>query len=272
MHVERYGHGGEPIVLLHGFGTSSFLWRMVAPMVAEAGNTALALDLLGYGESDRPFEADFSLAAQAEYVDRAYTGLRAARATVVGVDIGGGVALRLAVLRPARVSRLILVNSVGFGDWPGGDVRAVQRATWRRPLRIARSMLGAAPLLTPALTGSVANPAQMPPQLVARYLAPFVGVEGVRHLLTLARALQPEDLEELDLSTVRAPTLIVWGEEDRWLDSGIAERLREAIPDSSVVRLPRVARLVPEEDPETLARLIVEFVRAPRPTRQDATR
>jgi pimeloyl-ACP methyl ester carboxylesterase len=262
LHVERYGHGGEQVVLLHGFGTSSFLWRAVAPLVADAGHTSLAIDLLGYGESDRPYEADFSVAAQAEYLDRALIGLRVSRATIVGVDIGGGVAQRLAVTRPERVSRLILINSVAFDEWPGGDVRTMQNTTWRRALRVTRSVLGAAPLLTPALAGSVADPEHMPPRLVARYLAPYVGTEGVAHLLTLARALQSDDLEELDLSSIRAPTLVIWGEEDRWLDSGLAERLREAVPDGRLVRLPGVGRLVPEEDPETLARLLVEFLSA----------
>ena len=69
--MERYGHGGSPIVLLHGFGTSSFVWRDVAPEIALANRTAFAIDLFGYGESDRPFDADFGIASQAELVDRA---------------------------------------------------------------------------------------------------------------------------------------------------------------------------------------------------------
>ena len=63
VHVERYGHGGTPIVLLHGFGTCTFLWRYVAPLLAEAGHTAYAIDLVGYGESDRPPDADLGIAA-----------------------------------------------------------------------------------------------------------------------------------------------------------------------------------------------------------------
>ena len=66
LHVERYGHGGEAVVLLHGFGTSSFLWRGVAPLLARAGHTAFAVDLMGYGEADRPLDGDFSIAAQVD--------------------------------------------------------------------------------------------------------------------------------------------------------------------------------------------------------------
>jgi len=260
LHVERYGHGGEPVVLLHGFGTSSFLWRGVAPAIAQAGHTAFAIDLMGYGEADRPLDADFSLAAQTEYLDRALTALRLPEATLVGIDIGGGIALRLAATRPARVQRLALVNPVAFEECPGRDVRAVQRGTARFAFRIARGVLGAAPLLRRVLEGDVANPDVMPARLIARYLAPYVGPDGLTHLLTLARALRAEDVESLDLSAVRAPTLIVWGDEERWLDSGLPERLRAALPGSTLVRLPGVGRLVPEEASETLARLLVEFV------------
>src|SRR5205814_7127411 len=108
MHVERYGHGGAPILLVHGFGTCSFLWRNVGPTLATANRTAFAVDMFGYGESDRPFDAQFGIAAQSEYLDRALTALRLTRATLVGVDLGGAVALHLAFTRPERVERLVL--------------------------------------------------------------------------------------------------------------------------------------------------------------------
>src|SRR6185503_9183477 len=73
LHVERYGHGGQAVLLVHGFGTCSFVWRNIAPAIAQASLTAFAVDLFGHGESDRPFDADYGIAAQAEYLDRALT-------------------------------------------------------------------------------------------------------------------------------------------------------------------------------------------------------
>jgi pimeloyl-ACP methyl ester carboxylesterase len=260
MHVERYGHGGAPVVLIHGFGTCSFLWRNVAPVLAITQHTAYAVDLVGYGESDRPFDADFGLAAQADYLERALTALRVARAAVVGVDIGAAIALHLAAMRPDRVARLVLINPVAMDDLPPADVRAMQRNTARFALRISRGLFGASPLLTPVLTGSVADPAHMPPALIGRYLAPFVGQEGVTHLLALARAIRNFDLEDLDLSQVRAHTLIVRGEKDGWVEPDVSQKLMAAIPDCRVVNFPEVARLVPEESPDELAQLIASFV------------
>ncbi len=257
--MERYGHGGKALVLVHGFGTSSFVWRSVAPQLAVAKRVAFAIDMLGYGESDRPFGEDFGIAAQAEYLDKAMTALRLPRATIVGLDVGGGVALRLAATRPERVDGLVLINSVAFDELPAGDVKAMQRNTARFALRASRGVLGAAPLLSPVLEGSVADPAHMPPRLIARYLAPYVGKDGVSHLLLLGRSIRSGDLEDLDLGRIATPTLIVWGELDRWLESSIPDRLATAIPHSRLVRIPTSARLVPEEAPDRLAELILEF-------------
>lgn len=258
--MERYGHGGAPVVLLHGFGTSSFVWREIAPEIALANRTAFAIDLFGYGESDRPFDADFGIAAQAELIDRCLTALRLPRATVVGLDLGGAVALRLAASRPERVERLVLVNPIALDEVPAGDITTVQRNTARFALRASRSVLGVAPILGEVLRRSVADEAHMPDKLVARYLAPYVGEEGLNHLLLLARSVDDEDLEDADLGSLPQPTLIVWGDQDPWATPRFADRLAESIPGCRIVHLPGVGRLVPEESPDTLVSLLLEFM------------
>lgn len=249
------------MVCVHGFGTCSFLWRAVAPEIAAARHTAVAIDMLGYGQSDRPLDTEFGIAAQADYLDRAMTALRFPRAVVVGIDLGGAVALRLAALRKERVSHLALVNSLAPGSVPGADLRALTRNTARFALRVARGgMLGVSSLLTPLLEESVADPAHMPPRLVARYLAPYVGQDGVNHLLALARAVRAEDLDDIDSASVRVPTLVVRGDSDIWLDGDVAGRLAASMPNGQLVRLPGVGRLVPEEAPDQLTGLLLDFV------------
>jgi pimeloyl-ACP methyl ester carboxylesterase len=260
VHAERYGFGGHAVILLHGFGTSSFLWRHLGPWLAATGCTAIAVDMLGYGESDRPPDADFGIAAQGEYLKRALELLKVDRATVVGHDLGGAVALRLAATHPARVKRLVLVNPIAFEDVPADDIKTMQTNTARYALRVSRGLFGAAPLLKALLRRSVADPERMPDALVARYLAPYVGDDGVNHLLALGRAVSGADLEQLDLRKLLQPTLIVWGDRDPWVGPRMADRLEDAITGSKLVRLPGAGRLVPEEAPEALARLIADFV------------
>ena len=262
MHVERFGHGGTAVILIHGFGTSSFLWRNIAPAITDAGHTAYAVDLFGHGESDRPIDADFGIAAQAEYLDAAMTVLRVARGIVVGVDIGGDVALRLAATRPERVEKLVLINTPAFDEIPARDITQMQRSTAKFAFRTTRGVLGAAPLIEGVLKGSVSDPEQhMPMKLVARYLAPFAGRDGVNHLLALASSITEEDMEDVDLKSIHVPALIVWGEQDDWVDPRMAERLVNALPDGRLVRLPGIGRLVPEESPEQMTSLLLDFMK-----------
>ena len=227
-----------------------------------ANRTAFAVDLFGYGESDRPFDAQFGIAAQSDYLDHALTALRLSRATVVGIDLGAAVAMHLAFNRPERVERLVLVNAIAFDAIPAEDIKTMQRNTARFALRISRGVLGAAPLIRDLLEQSVADSANMPDPLIARYLAPYVGKEGLNHLLTLARAVTEEDMLDVDLGVLDCPTLIVWGDQDRYVGPKLGDKLADTIPGSRLVRLPGTGRLVPEEAPDTLANMILEFVGA----------
>lgn len=260
--MARYGHGGPAVLLVHGFGTCSFVWRNVGPAIALANCTAFAVDLFGYGESDRPFDADYGIAAQAEYLDRALTALRVAKAVVVGLDLGGAVALRLAAAQPDRVEKLILVNPIAMDEIPAEDVKTLQKNTARYAFRISRGTMGAAPLLRELLRKSVSDPARMPEALVARYMAPYVGREGVDHLLRIARYVDKDDMEEINLRALPHPTLVVWGDRDPWTSSKVGDQLADTIGGSRLVHLPTAGRLVPEDAPEMLSSMLLDFIGA----------
>lgn len=272
MHVDRFGYGGPPVVLVHGFGTSSFLWRQVGPMLAVRQCTAFAVDLFGYGESDRPFDADFGLRAQADYLDRAMTALQLTKATVVGMDIGGIVALRVAAERRDRVSRVMLIGPPPLSDLPGAEIRDLQRETARYAFRLSRGLFGASSLLTPFLEASVASARHMPAVLVGRYLAPFLGRDGANHLLALAGSLEEDQVDDLELERVRSPTLVVRGTRDRWCTKGVAEGYVEELPIARYEHVDEVGRLVPEEAPDELVELIGCFVEEESPPGSEAER
>jgi pimeloyl-ACP methyl ester carboxylesterase len=257
LHVERFGFGGTPVLLIHGFATSSFLWRHVAPRLATRQATGFAVDLLGYGESDRPFPADFGVTAQASYLDLALTALRVTSAVVVGVDVGATIALRLAFDRPERVERLVLVSPPPLDDFPPREVRELQRASGRYALSLNRSLLGAMPLFGEYLESLVGEKERMPPTLVGRYLAPFLGREGLSHLQNLVRSLEDDDLDDLNPSEIPQPTLVLRGTRDRFCDRGTAESLAKALPQGSFAEVQGVARLIPEESPAELVELLL---------------
>jgi pimeloyl-ACP methyl ester carboxylesterase len=259
LHAERYGFGDHALVLLHGFGTSTFLWRRVAPALPLGRVTAWAMDLLGHGESDRPAEGDFGVVAQAQCVEQAMTSLRIGRATVVGVDMGASVALRLAATRPGRVQGIVLISPPPPSRVRGEDLAELGRVSAAHLFEATRGMLGAAAWLGPLLTRSVAAAEAMPARLVARYAAPFVGADGVRHLQALANAVTDSDASDLDLSRIAARTLVLRGEHDAWCGSTDASRLATAISGAELRAVPSAGRLIPEEAPDALAALLADW-------------
>lgn len=207
LHVERTGYGGSPVVLLHGFGTSTFVWRGVVPRLAEAGATVLAADLLGFGESVAPGERGLTPVEQAAHVELALLALRAAPGVVVGVGLGALVALLLAQRAPDRVQRLVLVDPLDPDDLPGPAVRQLQRSTVTAALS-SHSLFGARPLLEPLLARSMPDGQPLSDLALARHLAPFVGPDGAARLLQLAGAISLDDESRDALETLRGDVLL----------------------------------------------------------------
>ncbi|MEW5914893.1 MAG: alpha/beta hydrolase [Gemmatimonadota bacterium] len=262
LHVERYGYGGEPVILIHGFATCGFLWRHVGPRLAIEGCSAFALDLLGHGESDRPPEAGYGIARQAEYVAHAMTALRIARAAVVGVDIGALVALRLGALFADRISAIAMIGPNWVEDVPGSDVRELQNEAAKLALRGAAGTFAAQPLVSRLLQSSVATPDMMPMRLSARYLAPYVGGDGAAQLLTLAQSLSDDDTAGLDLDAIKTPTLVLRGTLDHWCEYATIERFAAQLPSARAIEIRAAGRLVPEEAPKALCAELLDFFRA----------
>src|SRR3954471_14047361 len=107
---------GEPIVLIHGFPTSSHLWLDVVAKLP-AGHRVVVVDLLGFGRSDAPPAADYSVRGHATRLLRILDSLHIDRAVIVGHDIGGAVASQVALLYPHRVSGLALIDSATSSGW-----------------------------------------------------------------------------------------------------------------------------------------------------------
>ncbi len=249
---------GEPVVLIHGFPTSGHLWTEVVPHVPP-GHRVLVIDLLGYGRSDRPRARPVGVAAHADRMIQLFDALGIREACVVGHDAGGGVAQSMAVRYPNRISRLCLVDSVAFDGWP------------RREVRLAKAVLPVARHLPPSwllpmLRGGLRRgyvDRERAAHSSAHYVRPFTTVEGrdalVQHLIELDAA----DTAALavDLKNVDCPTAIVWGENDPFLPTSIARRLRDAIPGSTLDVIRGARHFTPEEAPRQIGDALAALLR-----------
>ncbi|HKA86555.1 MAG TPA: alpha/beta fold hydrolase, partial [Haliangiales bacterium] len=106
---------GRPLVLVHGWMVSHWAWRHVIPSLA-GDYDVVAIDLPGFGESDRPSPSEYRYDAPAfaETLIGVLDSLAIERATLVGHSMGGGVALYAAARRPERVERLVLIDALVY--------------------------------------------------------------------------------------------------------------------------------------------------------------
>lgn len=225
-----------PVLLLHGFPTSSLLWRGFLPSLAPPMR-AIAPDLFGGGASDA--QADPSIAGQAAAVARLLDRLGVARFAVVAHGHGGAVARALAAARD--VPTLVLL------DAPDDPI------TWHEAVGGEDVGLG----VVEVLRAGLGRPERVPVEIVEAYAAPFVAdPERFRRAVEALAAPSghapiPDD----------APTLLLWGEDDAYVPVEVAEAIAEAHPGATVAVLPGCGHFLPEDASDAIVPLVLEYLR-----------
>ena len=262
LYFEEYG-SGEPILLIHGFGASSYSWRYLVPELSKRHRVVL-VDLKGFGRSPKPMDEAYSIHDQVRLVSNFIRDRDLAGMTLAGHSYGGGVALLLAMALSgdARYAprRLILVDNVAFRQ--------------RLPffVRLLQSPAGALVVATLPNTFLVRNilelayydDSRIPPEAVAAY-AQALDSRGGRHaLVRTAERIMPPDIDALPAGygKLSVPTLILWGREDEIVPLAIGERLHRAIPQSKLVVVDRCGHIPHEECPEAAIPAVLEFMSA----------
>jgi 2-hydroxymuconate-semialdehyde hydrolase len=247
---------GPAVLLIHGFPTNANLWRREAWLLAQRMRVIVP-DLLGYGDSQKPPAADLSEPAQAAYMGELLAHLEIDELAVVGHDIGGGIAQLLALDGGPDVRALVLLDSVCFDAWPVEGVKMLQEA---KPEQESAEFMEEVIRLTMDL--GVQHKERLEPEAAERYIAPWRAEPASYFRATRAitgRGLAGRDDE---LAALDIPALIIWGEDDPFLSSELAERLGETIPGATVALLPGCSHFVTEEAPQTVGPLIYEYLRS----------
>jgi pimeloyl-ACP methyl ester carboxylesterase len=260
VHFQEFGDHNDPtLLLIHGYTASVYVWHSVAPQLAEEGFHVVAVDLLGFGFSDKPAAFDYTIASQARMISRLMNRLGIGRATIAGSSYGGAVAATLALDYPERVDKLILVDAV-IND----DVK-------NHPVLKLAAVRGIGELFTPFLldsklylkhrmkqTLSPANHHLITKQRVESVLRPLAAKNAHHSVLATSRAWDACRVEA-DAQYIRQPTLIIWGEEDSVIPKENGEKLYNSILNSRLVVLKNCGHVPPEEKPELFTSLVASF-------------
>ena len=176
---------GSAIALVHGIPTSRHLWRNVIPLLAASGHEVLAIDLLGYGDSDKPSDADLGIQAQSEIIFQALSALGWKRATIVGHDIGGGIAQLVAINHPEILDRLVLIDSILYDSFPEPGIARLKEPVWDEILGAANFDLKKG--LAKGFSRGMFHTDRVTAELVDAYERPFHGIDGRHAYLRAAR-------------------------------------------------------------------------------------
>ena len=246
------------ILLLHGFGASLQAWDDWAPAL-EKNLRVLRIDIPGFGLSGPAVNQDYSDAADVARVIAVMDQLGVQQVIVAGHSMGGRIAWNLAAAHPERVSKLVLISPDGFPD-----PNAKSDKTYEVP-----ALLGLLPYSLPkwalrmgGVAPAFADDSQLTPQMMQRYhdmmLAP-----GVRTAL-LDRMRQTRNSDPVSrLQSIKAPTLLLWGEKDAFIPVSNAQDYLKAMPQAKLVTLPDVGHVLHEEAPQASVQAVLDFLSAP---------
>lgn len=260
------GEAGPNLVLIHGIGGAVDVWRKQFERLPQS-HRVLALDLPGCGRSAIPaaYPRD-TLRMLAAAVRGVMQSVGMTQATIVGSSLGGAVAIEFAMRWPELVGSLVLIGPAGMSS----EVAL--------PLRLM-SIRGVGELLTlpdrartgHAIRGCVADPTSVEEEDIDRAfdMATLPGAQDAfLHLLRAYASVRGLDRNELrrlqaGMRTIHAPTLLIWGEQDRILPITGAQVALDHFPNAALVARPSSGHLVFVEEPEWFDDLVSNFVRAP---------
>ncbi len=261
LHVERHGTDGSPVVLLHGFGGSSFSWRYWIPALA-ANHQVWAVDLKAHGSAPAPEDDFYTPHDHAELIYRLIIQQDLRNVTLFGHSMGGGIALLVALrlLERGRLERLVLVAGAAYAQRLPPFVKM---ACQGRLAAVFFTLMPKRVLIRWILRTIVYDPSAISGAQVEAYAEPLRSAAHRRGLINTARDIIPPDLEQLSARFVEidVPTLLMWGRHDRVVPLSIGERLLEELPNSTLEVMEECGHLPPEEVPKDSLKIVESFLR-----------
>ena len=236
---------GPPLLLVHGVAMRA---ADLAPLFRTLSehHRVYAPDLLGYGDSDKPRDADYSVTMQTEVVRGFLDAMKLEQPDVMGISMGGWIAMKLAAEHPERVRRLVLVSSAGF--------------TFKTSL----NELSFSARTVPELRASLAlqtDRAGMIPMFVLRDILRESKKKAWITRAAMRSMLKGGELLDRKVQRVTMPVLLVWGTADRIVPFAVAARMQREMPHARIVSLAGCGHLAVIECRDEALPPVVDFLK-----------
>jgi len=212
------GGSGSPVVLVHGLGGAAQLdWSELMPQLVRSGYHVYALDLLGFGESARPADRNYSIAEQADLVVRFLDTMHLQKVALAGDSMGGWIASLVALNQAQRIQQLILYDSAGLTFKPDFDTSLFTPQTKEQ---------------VDALLAILVPHAQRLPDYIKEDLLRETQRDGWVIQRAVASMLTGANVLDKRLAALKMPLLIVWGKQDALTPLALGETMHKDVPHS----------------------------------------
>lgn len=257
-HYTEYPGSGQDIFLLHGFASSTYTWEKVAPMIQANGYHVWALDMKGFGWSDKPEDADYSPKQLLKEVNAWMDKMGLSEVVFAGNSLGGGIAWEMALMHPDKVKKLVLIDAAGFMRHIPVPVRL---AGLPGAASVARIFFGRW-MIQNVFKQVYFDASLIEPEQIEAYYNRLRTKNALGALAALGRSISALSSEEYAsrIPEIQMDTLIIWGREDAWIPQEDAFKFKAALPNATLEVIPFCGHIPQEEKPQETARLIVNFV------------
>ena len=240
------------VLCLHGYPESSYMWRHLLEAVAAAGWQAVAPDLPGYGDS--PYAGSGTWQAHVDAVDAFHREQELGEVVLVVHDWGGLIGLRWACEHPDLIRAMVISNT---GFFPDGRWHGMADAL-RTPGQGEQLVDGLDRDGFAAMLRSVSP--NLDDRSIDEYFKAYGSEERRRGQLEMYRSGEFSELKDYDLSTVGAPALLLWGEDDPFAPVAGAHRFARELPDTELVVVEGAKHFVYDEEPQRCSAAVVSFL------------
>ena len=253
---------GSPLLLIHGFGTNIFTWRHLVPDLAR-DHRVIAVDLKGFGKSDKPLDERYSAADQADLLAQMIEERNLRDLTLIGHSYGGGIALLLALQDDdrvkGRIAKLVLLDTIAYPQMLPTFFKMLDM-----PL-VSQIGVRAVPSsfqVEVALKIAYFDDDKIDEEEVDAYSEPLETAEGKHAMIHSARQIVPPDLESISAryKSIVLPTLILWCDHDRIVPLDVGLKLRRTMPNSKLRIVSECGHMPQEEQPEAVLSQIRLFL------------
>lgn len=263
VHYQEKG-AGTPLVLLHGFTSSTYSWKDVFEPLSQTFRV-IAVDFKGFGFSGKP-DGDYSRRAQATLVAHLLDYLKIDKAWLCGNSMGGEIALNFALQNPQRVVGLILVDSAGVNVTGSGSLAPGYLLLPVVGRVVTALALTSDKLVRQGLEKSFYDQTKVTDERVAYYYRPL-RTRGGQLAAVRARTQANEFPIEPELGRISMPTLIIWGAQDALIPLKAGYKINKLIKESKLVIFDSCGHLPQEEMPARVVDEITKFIAGQKPLR-----